>query len=254
MWRTPAARQRHTRIPRRPPGVRHAYRVKAINSSGLSGVSNFVRAEPKAPDAREKRIVGTLSRQTMIAAMRHHPWWLPVLIAAAAIVIMNLYSGAVAHAAAPPGDCWNGALSEDPAHCYALEEVQRDGLIEVQGVYLGAGPQLYVYYAAPEGGTEWGLREALREKAAEFGADHANQIVFPPAFDSSQYNVCSGDPDGFEAIYECMVSFSFYNLNMIPWSSPYGNIGLRSGGAESRLQGPRLGIMDAAVAGGLWKE
>ena len=29
-----------------PPGVPHVYGVKAINSSGLSGVSNFVRAKP----------------------------------------------------------------------------------------------------------------------------------------------------------------------------------------------------------------
>ena len=44
--------------------------------------------------------------------------------------------------APPPGDCWNEALSDDPLHCYFLEEAQRAGEIEVAAVYLapGGGP------------------------------------------------------------------------------------------------------------------
>ena len=35
----------------------------------------------------------------------------------------------------PPGNCWGGALSESPVHCFALEQAQRDGIIEVEGIY-----------------------------------------------------------------------------------------------------------------------
>ena len=50
------------------------------------------------------------------------------------------------HVPAPPGDCWNEALSRDPIHCYFLEEAQRAGKIEVAAVYLapGGGP-LYIF-------------------------------------------------------------------------------------------------------------
>ena len=45
----------------------------------------------------------------------------------------------------PPGDCWGGALSDDPLHCYALEEAQRDGIIEVEGVYDASG-ELHIFF------------------------------------------------------------------------------------------------------------
>ena len=53
--------------------------------------------------------------------------------------------------APPPGDCWNGALSNDPLHCYILEEAQRAGLIEVAAVYLSPGTApLYIYLKQTE--------------------------------------------------------------------------------------------------------
>ena len=54
------------------------------------------------------------------------------------------------HVPAPPGDCWNEALSRDPLHCYFLEEAQRAGKIEVAAVYVapGGGP-LYIFLEQP---------------------------------------------------------------------------------------------------------
>ena len=48
-------------------------------------------------------------------------------------------------APAPPGDCWNEALSRDPLHCHFLEEAERAGKIKVAAVYVapGGGP-LYI--------------------------------------------------------------------------------------------------------------
>ena len=56
---------------------------------------------------------------------------------------------------APPGDCWGGALSLEPLHCYFLESAQRAGEIEVAAVYLapGGGP-LYIFLRQTEPITE----------------------------------------------------------------------------------------------------
>ncbi len=179
----------------------------------------------------------TQSRQTMIATIRRHPRWLPVLIVAAAIVIMNFYSVSVAHAADPPGDCWNGVLSADPVHCYALEEVQRNGLIEVEGIYLGPGNRLYVYYVVTTE-SDFRLGIKIREKAIEFGSEHQSRVEFPDASDSFDYANCRAEEEGFEAIHECTVERTFWSDKIAPWVSPYAYIGLRGDGAESRLQDP----------------
>ena len=47
-------------------------------------------------------------------------------------------------AAGPPlGDCFGGVLSEDPLHCYVLEQAQAEGLIDIVGIYK-AGRVMYV--------------------------------------------------------------------------------------------------------------
>ena len=47
-------------------------------------------------------------------------------------------------AAEPPlGDCFEGVLSENPLHCYVLEQAQAEGLIDMLAFYDGDGP-LYV--------------------------------------------------------------------------------------------------------------
>ncbi len=77
-------------------------------------------------------------------------WYVPSIIALAmtafTIAALAIYAVPSAHAAPPPGDCWGGALSDDPLHCHVLEEAQRDGIIEVEAVYEGGGV-LYVYLA-----------------------------------------------------------------------------------------------------------
>ena len=39
----------------------------------------------------------------------------------------------------PLGDCFGGALSGDPMHCYVLEQAQAAGLIDILGVYVDDG-------------------------------------------------------------------------------------------------------------------
>ena len=72
-------------------------------------------------------------------------------IAAVAALTLTLVvsCGSVApaqHSALPLGYCWDGVLSQDPLHCYALEEAEREKLINVTALYVapGGGP-LYVW-------------------------------------------------------------------------------------------------------------
>ena len=67
-------------------------------------------------------------------------------VAAFAIAALAIYTAPSVHATPPPGNCWGGALSDDPLHCRVLEEAQRDGIIEVEAIYEGGG-MLYVYLA-----------------------------------------------------------------------------------------------------------
>ena len=48
----------------------------------------------------------------------------------------------------PLRDCFGGALSEDPLHCYVLEQAQAAGLMDILGVYDGDA-MLYVSVSQP---------------------------------------------------------------------------------------------------------
>ena len=86
----------------------------------------------------------------------------------------------------PPGDCWGGALSEDPLHCYALEKAQRDGVIEVEGVYNAWG-QLNIFFNYRTGspvstvfdqGRFEDLLETLKDNARDFIARFPERVTY----------------------------------------------------------------------------
>ena len=71
------------------------------------------------------------------------------------------------HVPAPPDDCWSGALSADPLHCYVIDQAHRDGVIEVEGVYDDESGSLYIYFNYLRPVEDWlyaELREFLVEK------------------------------------------------------------------------------------------
>ena len=70
----------------------------------------------------------------------------------------------------PPGDCWSGALSDDPLHCHILEEAQRAGEIEVAAVYQSPGGgrgSLHIYLRQREP-LSTSTIDYLRDKAYEY--------------------------------------------------------------------------------------
>ena len=69
-----------------------------------------------------------------------------VLVMVLSVAALAVLSSSVAHAEEPPGDCWGEVLSDDPLHCYALEEAHREGVIEVEGVYDDGNGALYIFF------------------------------------------------------------------------------------------------------------
>ncbi len=130
---------------------------------------------------------------------------------------------------APPGGCWGGALSADPLQCYALEEAQKQAVVEVEGVY-DAGPILYIYFSFRREGFWWDdLEQLLREKGREFAENFPDRV----SYGSFNVHSCSGR-QGDEAYRNCIIDDTFEHGEISPWSSPYEVIDLASGGAEAR--------------------
>ena len=123
--------------------------------------------------------------------------------------------------------CWGGALSEDPLHCYVLEEAQREGLITVDGVFV-VGRLLRMYVTEDDLPDEE-LVEFLVAKGHEFIDRWPGRVSY-----NLKYSFCHSE---LEAAYaECMLRDTFWAVpNINPWDSPYANIMLWPGGSESRF-------------------
>ena len=130
-----------------------------------------------------------------------------------AVLLLTAYSTAIplahaqesdAPAATPPaGDCWGGVLSDDPLHCYALEEAQRDGVIVVEGLYL-VGNELRVYFRfASDSTTYFALPDILRANAREFAIQHPGRVTY-----NFGDHRCSGG-DGEASSRDCMLDYTF---------------------------------------------
>ena len=158
-----------------------------------------------------------------------------------AALLLTAYSSAIplahaqesdAPAATPPaGDCWGGVLSDDPLHCYALEEAQRDGVIVVEGLYL-VGNELRVYFRfASDSTTYFALPDILRANAREFAIQHPGRVTY-----NFGDHRCSGG-DGEASFRDCILDYTFTSEGPIfPWDSSYDVITFHTGGAKGRKQ------------------
>ena len=128
-------------------------------------------------------------------------------------------------AAGPPlGDCWSGVLSQDPLHCYALEQAEREKLIDVTALYAAPGGPLYVWLrqTGPVSGAVYAF---LRAKSYEFYDRWPEQVVD----DLSYAGFCSG---GYR---ECILDRISWNEEfMLPWLSVHGYAVFHVGGEEAQ--------------------
>lgn len=98
----------------------------------------------------------------MLEFIVRHKVGAATIIAALAVAVLTLYAVPLNP---PLGDCFGGALSQDPLHCYALEQAHRQGLIDIRAIYDVNG-RLYVSIANESPGSR--LRSYLIAKLTEF--------------------------------------------------------------------------------------
>ena len=134
----------------------------------------------------------------------------------------------------PPGNCWNGALSDDPVFCYFLEEAQRAGHIEVAAVYeTPGGGRLYIYLRQ---------REHVSDEVGAFFKEKAHEYL-ESAEGYDAYRVYECDGKAGEERTDCLDAqlgrpwtkwrgFSRQiGLSSLPQSRVYERIFLYPGGA-----------------------
>ena len=132
----------------------------------------------------------------------------------------------------PPGDCWNGVLSDDPLHCYILEEAQREGQIDVVAMYLARdGGALYIFLSQTAPISD-AVGDFLRAKAHEYlrNAGSCGDYTGDErtrCFDEALYG------DSYIPLWR-----NFQYWSALPDSRGYSNTLLRVGGAEGRRSEP----------------
>ena len=155
-----------------------------------------------------------------------------VLVGLVMFAIQAAYTPPAAHAGDPPDDCWGGALSADPLHCYVLDQAHSAGVIEVDAVYEVSGA-LHVYLTQTEPvGDEVGA--FFKEKATEFVQRWPDRVHR----DHQVYEGCAIQEN---TTYEdCMLNLvTLWEGELIlPFPSSYVRIVLRTGGAEARKAVP----------------
>ena len=135
----------------------------------------------------------------------------------------------------PPGDCWNGALSGDPLHCYILEEAQRAGKIDVAAVYLapGGGP-LYIFLSQTEPIDDDEVGSFLQAKAYEY----LESVTSTGRYPTHKCDGRTGDARSgcFDEILERPHWRAFGRPlgGGLPDSRAYSNVLLEVGGVEAR--------------------
>ena len=127
----------------------------------------------------------------------------------------------------PLGDCFGGALSSEPLHCYVLEQAHEEGVIDIEAIY-DTGTSLYVYLRQKDAiSDETG--EFLRQKVAEYHDSWPEHLPHGP-----MYEECERARGSYR---RCLVDERNWSANIalhLPWPLEYTAVKLWSGGADSR--------------------
>ena len=132
----------------------------------------------------------------------------------------------------PLGSCFGGALSEDPLHCYVLEQADAQGLIDVVAVYDGGGP-LYVSISQDEVSVE--LFRFTYEKSYAFAEKWPELVPYEKYGQRCSYPHERSD---FPSCYLAMTGVSYRPERILPLPSAYERVLLAPGGDAGRRKVP----------------
>ena len=200
-----------------------------------------------------------MPERTIKPTRTQRPIWTDLVTLAVWVLLLTIHSPApIAHAQEPeptptseagskvpppPGDCWNGVLSDEPLHCHILEEAQRAGHIEVVAMYQVHERRFF------EGPLHIYLRQAepLSSEVGDFLRDKAYEYIEIPEARERYGDVCMPraikvypPPEAPEDCPERHLQqaqwqdFHRYQSGALPHSTRYAHIVIEPGGADAR--------------------
>ena len=153
------------------------------------------------------------------------------VLTALAVALLTLYAVPLSP---PVGDCFGGALSDDPVHCYIFEQAQRDGVIDVETVYDDDGI-LYLSLRRDEPlGDDAG--QFLKDRFYEFYDRWPDEVPVSP-----RYDLCTSRYDYRECYLDKMgwIDISVPKaISILPKSMVYKDIRFHIGGETARRLEP----------------
>ena len=128
----------------------------------------------------------------------------------------------------PLGDCFGGALSQDPLICYVLEQADRQGIITVETVYDAEGILYFSLWQNEPAGSH--VYEFLKTKSYEFYDRWPDDVPVNPKYDWW----CTPDR-GFTTYRQCYLDMTSWRPSfMLPESMVYTNVLFHTGGESAR--------------------
>ena len=200
------------------------YLVVAMGSPTLSGLTVFTRHSTR----RILRTMGVKPESNEhargIASSRQ--LWVP--IAVLSVVALGLI--ALWFFRPPPlGNCFGGLLNQDPLHCYALEQTQKRGLINIEKIYDADGV-LYLFLRQ-EGSVDDEVYEFLKAMSYEFYDRWPDDVPRNPF-----YSRCTNRGYTYR---ECYLDERRWRARaMLPRSMVYENLLFHVGGETARRLEP----------------
>ena len=164
--------------------------------------------------------------------------WAAFLLTMGLALLLTIQLLPAVHADGPPlGDCFNGALSDDPMNCYILEQAQEEEVIDVEAMYNAVGVVLYVYLDVTEPLEEDDVK-FFRNRAEEFLIDWP-ELAIQEAHEE-YYDRCLQRmglqvivPNEVGAYGQCVLNIMRWERNELPYSPVYKRIEFREEGSEA---------------------
>lgn len=154
-------------------------------------------------------------------------WWILVPVVGITAVVAGSSILALTTNAPPLGNCFEGILSQDPLHCYGLEQSQNRGLIDVETVYAADG----VLYFSLRQDTDVAdsVYDFIKAKSYEFYDRWPSHVPVNPGYD-----LCVGVR---ELTYrQCYLEETAWVADfMLPQSMVYDEIRFHTGGETARV-------------------
>ena len=127
----------------------------------------------------------------------------------------------------PLEDCFGGALSFEPLHCYVLEQAHDEGVIGIEAIY-DTGTSLYVFVKQKDAMSDE-TGEFLRRKVEEYHDNWPEHLPHGP-----MYEECERARGSYK---HCLVDEWDWSADIdlyLPWPLEHTSVRLLSGGADER--------------------